>query len=161
MVPTSDQNHLESLFKDFKIKCFKICVSQSNLLNHSVQEWNLGIHCCCFQSFPGNSDQASLETTAGERGKNAEIQAFPVKCSWASVGSVSSLGDFDTYQTGASQVALEVKNLPANAGDARNVGSNPGSRRFPAQGYGNPLQYSHLENPMDRGAWWATVYGVA
>lgn len=57
-----------------------------------------------------SSDQASLETTAGERGENAEIQAFPVKCSWASVGSVSSLGDFDTYQTGASQVALEVKN---------------------------------------------------
>ena len=130
MVPTSDQNHLESLFKDFKIKCFKICVSQSNLLNHSVQEWNLGIHCCCFQSFPGNSDQASLETTAGERGKNAEIQAFPVKCSWASVGSVSSLGDFDTYQTGASQVALEVKNPPASARDIRDEGWIPGSGIF-------------------------------
>ena len=51
-----------------------------------------------------------------------------------------------------------VKNPPANAGD---VGSIPGLRRPHREGNGNPLQYSCLENPMDRGAWWATVSGVA
>ena len=61
----------------------------------------------------------------------------------------------------ASQVALVVKNLPANAGDTRDVGFIPGSARSPGRGNGNPLQYSCLENPMDRGAWWATVHGVA
>ena len=51
-----------------------------------------------------------------------------------------------------------VKNLPANAGD---VGSILGLGRFPGEGNGNPLQYSCLGNPMDRGAWQATVHGVA
>ena len=50
----------------------------------------------------------------------------------------------------ASQVALEVNNLPANVGDARDTGSVPGSERSPRGGNGNPLQYSCLENPMDR-----------
>ena len=54
-----------------------------------------------------------------------------------------------------------VKNLPANAGDIRDAGSIPGSGRSPGGGHGNPLQYSCLENPMNRGAWWATVCGVA
>ena len=61
----------------------------------------------------------------------------------------------------ASQVALVVKNLPASAGDTRDTGSIPGSGRSPERGNGNPLQYSCLENPMDRGAWWATVHAVA
>ena len=51
-----------------------------------------------------------------------------------------------------------VKNLPANAGDA---GLIPGSGRSPGERNGNPVQYSCLGNPMDRGAWWATVHGVA
>ena len=55
-------------------------------------------------------------------------------------------------------MVLVVKNLSANAGDLRNVGSNPGSGRSPGGGHGNPLQYSCMENPMDRGAWWATVH---
>ena len=54
-----------------------------------------------------------------------------------------------------------VKNLPANAGDVREARSIPGLGRFPGGGHGNPLQYSCLENPMDRGAWRATVHGVA
>ena len=58
----------------------------------------------------------------------------------------------------ASLIAQLVKNLPANAGD---LGSIPGSGRSPGEGNGNPLQYSCLENPMDRGAWQATVHGVA
>ena len=60
-------------------------------------------------------------------------------------------------KTSASQVALVVKYPPANAGD---VGSIPKSGRSPGEGNGNPLQYSCLENPMDRRAWWATVHGV-
>ena len=52
------------------------------------------------------------------------------------------------------------KNLPANAGDIRDAGSIPGSGRSPGGGHDNPLQYSCLENPMDRGAWWATVHRV-
>ena len=63
-------------------------------------------------------------------------------------------------RTGASQVALMVKNLPANARDLRDAGSILGSGRCPVRGNGNPLQYSCLENPMDRGAWWATVHRV-
>ena len=51
-----------------------------------------------------------------------------------------------------------VKNPPANAGDA---GLIPGSGRSPGEGNGNPLQYSCLRNPMNRGAWWATIHGVA
>ena len=56
---------------------------------------------------------------------------------------------------------LVVKNLPANAGDATDAGSVPGSERPPGGGHGNPLQYSCLENPMGRGAWWGTVHRVA
>ena len=58
-------------------------------------------------------------------------------------------------------MALVVKNLPANAGDVRDVGSIPGSGGSPEGGYGNLLQYSCLENPMDGGAWWVIVHGVA
>ena len=54
-----------------------------------------------------------------------------------------------------------IKNLPAKAGDVKDVGSIPGSGRSPGEGNGNPLQYSSLENPMDRGAWQATVCRVA
>ena len=54
-----------------------------------------------------------------------------------------------------------VKNLPANARDARNEGSIPGSGRSPGVGNGNPLQYCWLENSMGRGAWRATVHAVA
>ena len=53
-----------------------------------------------------------------------------------------------------------VKNLSANARDVRDAGSILGLGRSPGEGHGNPLQYSCLENHMDRRAWWATVYGV-
>ena len=57
---------------------------------------------------------------------------------------------------------LSGKNNPsANAGDAGDMGSIPGSGRYPRGGNGNPLQYSCLENSMDRGTWWATVHGVS
>ena len=54
-----------------------------------------------------------------------------------------------------------VKNPPVSAGDIRDVGSIPGSEGSPGEGNGNPLQYIAWRNPMDRGAWWATVHGVA
>ena len=60
-----------------------------------------------------------------------------------------------------SQVAPVVKNLHVNAEDTRDAGSIPGSGRSPGGGHGNPPQYSCLENPMDRGAWQATVCGAA
>ena len=53
-----------------------------------------------------------------------------------------------------------IKNLPANAGDTGDVDSIPGSGRSSGGRNGNPLQYSCLESPMDRGAWWATVHGI-
>ena len=62
---------------------------------------------------------------------------------------------------GASQVTLAVKRLFASAGALRDTGSIPGSGRFPGGGYGNLLQYSCLEDPMGRGAWWAMVHRFA
>ena len=61
----------------------------------------------------------------------------------------------ESFQNGSA-----VRNLPANAGDAGDVGSIPGSGRSPGGGHGNSLQYSCPENPMDRGAWQATAHGV-
>ena len=65
------------------------------------------------------------------------------------------------YLNWASQVALVVKNLPANAGDIRDSGWIPGLGRSPGEGNGNPLEYSCLENPMDRKAWQAADNGFA
>ena len=61
----------------------------------------------------------------------------------------------------ASQVALVLKNPPANPGDIRDLGLTPGSGISPGGGHSNPLQYSCLENPTDRGAWRAMVHRVA
>ena len=58
-------------------------------------------------------------------------------------------------------MALVLKNLPGSAGDKSNTGFIPGWGRSPGGGHGNPLQYSCLENPMDRGAWRAAVHRVA
>ena len=57
-------------------------------------------------------------------------------------------------------MALVVENPPANAGDTRDMDFIPGSGRSPGEGSNNLLQYSYLENPMDRGVWWATVHRV-
>ena len=58
-------------------------------------------------------------------------------------------------------MAQQVKNLPANAGDAEDAGLIRGSERSPGEGNGNPLQSSCLDSPMDRGGWLSTVHGVA
>ena len=60
----------------------------------------------------------------------------------------------------ASQGMQVVKNMPANAGDGKDMDSIPGSGRSPGVGNDNLLQYSHLETTMDMGAWWAIVHGV-
>ena len=60
----------------------------------------------------------------------------------------------------ASQMVLVIRNLLANSGDIRDLGSIPGSGRSPGGGHSNTLQYSCLEKPMDRGAWWATVQSL-
>ena len=65
------------------------------------------------------------------------------------------------YTCWAFQVVIVVKNPPVNAVDVRDAGSVSGWGRSPGGGHGHPLQHSCLENPMDRGAWWATVHGVA
>ena len=65
------------------------------------------------------------------------------------------------YGTLFFQVALLVKNPPANAGEARDMGLIPGLGRSPRGGNGNPFQYSCLENSMNSGAWWAMVHRVA
>ena len=65
------------------------------------------------------------------------------------------------HRPGASQVVPVVNNLPANSGDTGDPGLIPGLGRSPGGGHGNPLQYSYLENPLDRGAWWAAVHRVA
>ena len=67
---------------------------------------------------------------------------------------------FVTYRR-VSQMVLVVKNQPANPGALRDMVSIPGLGRSPGEGHGNPLQYSCLENLMDRGVWWATVHRVA
>ena len=61
----------------------------------------------------------------------------------------------------ASRVVLVVKNTVASAGEMRDEGSVPGLGRSPGGGHGNPLQYSCLKNPMDRGVQWATVHKVS
>ena len=75
----------------------------------------------------------------------------------------SSSSSFNIRYTylGASQVAPVVKSPPANAGDLRDVGLISRLGRSPGGEHGNPLQYSCMENLMDKGAWWASVHGVA
>jgi len=85
---------------------------------------------------------------------------FPVLCILA-IGDIASyIGHYFSIY-GASQVVLVVKNPPADAGNIRDAGWIPGSGRSPGGGNGNPLQYSCLENPMDRGAWQTTVHRIA
>ena len=82
-----------------------------------------------------------------------------VKSSPGEEANISKLG-VSVGVARASQVALVVKNLPANAGQRRNVGLVPGSERYPGGGHGSPLQYSCRENPIDRGVWQAAVHRV-
>ena len=79
---------------------------------------------------------------------------FPTSKPWVFLLSIA------VNQTLPFQVVLVVKNPPANTEDPRDTGSIPGSERSPGGGHGNPFLHSCLENPTDRGAWWATIHGV-
>ena len=115
---------------------------------------------------------SNLSTTSGQALREGfsvwEFNTAQLSFSWCSLGwkdktrliTESSEILFLNNARWASQVALVVKNLPDNAGDLSDVGSIPGLGRCPGGGHGTPLQYSSLENAMDRGAWWATVHGV-
>ena len=85
---------------------------------------------------------------------------FLINFYWSVVALLCCVSFCCTSNISASQVALVVKNPPANAGDIRDVGSIPESGRSAKEGKGNPLQYSCLENPMDRGTWQATVHRI-
>jgi len=85
-----------------------------------------------------------------------KVTVTKVETRWGEGQSMLGLTFAHSYVS--SQGALVVKNPPANAGDIRDMGLIPGSGRSPGGGHGNPLQFSCLENPMDRGAWWATVH---
>ena len=123
--------------------------------------------CCtfsfCLQSFPpSESLPMAFSFTSGNQSIGASASVLPViiqgKFPLRLTGLISLLSK------GISrvflQVVLVVKNPPANVGDARYGDSIPGSGRCPGGGHRNALQYSCLENHMDRGAWWATVHGV-
>ena len=86
--------------------------------------------------------------------------AWKVECKSSPVGSIFITIIFIIICYRASQVGLVVKNPPANAGNIRYAGLTPVLRGFLGGGYGNPLQYSCLANPMDRGAWQAVVHRV-
>ena len=98
-----------------------------------------------------NFDSKEWKATEQQEKNQAQIHHHLGQCQDA--GRAQRLHLCSNFPGGSA-----VKNFPANAGD---VGSIPGSGRPPGEGNGNPLQYSCLENAMDREAWWATVPGVA
>ena len=103
---------------------------------------------CCsvvLNSAPGGSKDP-IGASQGPSGRD---------CVYA-VGLSKWLGFYPTFQ-----MPLVVRTTRAIAGDVRDVGSIPGSRRYPGGGLGNPFQYPCLRNPMDRGAWWVTVQRVS
>ena len=119
-----------------------------------------------YMGFPGDSDSKESACNAGDSGwilrsgrSPGEGNGYPLQYSCLENSSPWDGKESDTTEqlTGASQVALVVKKLPANTRDTRDMGSIPGSGRCPGGGHGNPLQYSCLENPMDRGVWRAAV----
>ena len=115
---------------------------------------------------PTDCSPTSLLCSWDSPGKNTGVGCpallqgiFPTQGLKADSFTTESRGKPHLY-TWASQDAVLVKNPPVIAGGIRGVNSIPGLGRSPGEGRDNPLQYSCLENPMDRGAWWATVYGV-
>ena len=119
-------------------------------------DWATSLSLFCIGEGNGNLLQCSCLENPRDRGP-WWAAVYRVAQSWTRLKRLSSSSTH--WQLWASQVALVVKNLSANAGDTRDEGSIPGSGRSPGEGHGNPLQYSRLENPMDRGAWQAMVIG--
>ena len=121
-------------------------------MQHSQLIWFRSIDSSSYSWVP----HLQIQPTAVDknfRGKK-KIQKVPKSKTWNYLNSI--------YLVSAmiSKVVLVVKKLPANAGGIRDIGLIPGLGKSLGGGHGNPLQYSCLENPMDRGAWWAIVHGV-
>ena len=111
-------------------------------------------------NFQAKPDDLLIATYAkAGRLKKVEVGGFS-RAGMPGGSSDFKIVGFHQGQTLASQVIQVVNSLPANAGDKGDVGSVPGSGRFPEGGQGNPLQYSCLENPRDRRAWGATIQGL-
>ena len=109
---------------------------------------------------PGVANQSMASTGCCNRLRNEHVtQARSLRPSVRNFAAFLERETLHCYPC-ASQVTLVVKYLPANAGDITDTDSIPGLGRSPGGGHGNPLQYSCLENPMDRGAWQATVHRV-
>ena len=131
-------------------------ISPSNESSGISLPW---LHVLLYQGLSSNADRTSRPTQPGQLLPHPS--QFPLclgEFSWYSLPDKPFIPDY--MLMGATQVVLVIKKLPANAGDVRDLGSTPGMGRSPGGGSGNPLQYSCLENPMDGGAWWATVHGV-
>ena len=122
--------------------CSAFFVTSSMFYTFSVTVWTL-----LFTFYIIACTQKPVRTT-----KNQNLFYHALK--------ISHLHYIQVKYSFASQVALVVKNLPASAGDTRDEGLIPGWGRSPGGGNSNPLQYSCLENPMDKGTWWATVHSV-
>ena len=127
-----------------------ICFSATVCCVWKLTDHLLGPGCRCHVFSCSSSHKTHLPSTQWHRclfywWHKTEVQLYDITCS--------------SYT--ASQVAPVVKNPPANAGDIRDVGSIPVLGGASGGGHGTPLQYSCLENPMDRGAWGATVHRVA
>ena len=116
---------------------------------------------CCthFWRIVMNREDTGFPTESSSRWQSVDLTELMLIYFSQKANSPSKI--LQGIRSRASQVALVVKNPPANAGDLRNRGSIPGLERSPGGGPGNPLQYSGLENPMDGGAWRAAVHGVA
>ena len=116
--------------------------------------------CCMSQNpHPTLTGFTTKTYVSGDIRQLTECQRRPE--SWSSILAGPHADRVPWSKAQASQVALVVKNPPANAGDIRDTSSIPGSGRSPGGGHSNLLQYSCLANPMDRAAWWATVLGVS
>ena len=129
----------------FKVVSKKVCSPQVWMSNIT---WRLSKRPSIFWLLDGWASLNFPSSALGLKSMGCES----VQCCWCLRRLVSG--------SQASQLAV-VKNPLANAGDAGDEGLIPGLGRSPGGGNGNPLQYSCLENPMDRGAWQATVHGVA
>ena len=105
-----------------------------------------------------NQPDLSSGTFLKRTGKSGAISEYVCRVRQQFLALFLKFPKLDTEWKWSKLVVSGVKASACNAGD---LGSIPGSGRSPGEGNGNPLQYSCLENPMDRGAWWAIVHGVA
>ena len=145
--------HMRSTKRDHRLQLLNVADFQhkSNLLHisfHTGEGNGNPLQCSCLESpRDGRAWWAAVYGVAQRRTRLKRLSS----------SSSSSSSSFHR----ASQVALMVKNPPANAGDRRDAGSVSGLGRSLGERHGNPLQYSCLENPVDRGAWQAIVLRVA